>query len=195
MSTKLVDSLKEGPAPAGEARRVLSYDTRYGRGLLVWRGSLLVAHHLPRPDSSGPGTASGHPSAGLESDLADALKAYFAGRRIEFDAMALPLDLGGCSRFELDVVRALAAVPYGETRSYAQVADAAGHPRAQRAVGSFMSRNSFPLILPCHRVIKSSGALGDFSSGRHWKKRMLALEGASLVAPPDPGNGRPEAID
>ena len=181
MFTNSVDSLKESLAPAGEARRVLPYDTRYGRGLLVWRGSLLVAHHLPQPGSSGGGAASGHPSAGLESELVGALEAYFAGRRVDFEAMALPLDLGGYSRFELDVARALAAVPYGETRSYAQVADAAGHARAQRAVGSFMSRNSFPLILPCHRVIRSSGALGNFSSGRHWKKRLLALEGVSLA--------------
>lgn len=161
---------------------LVDYRTPYGRGLLIWRDGLLVAHRLPGEAAGARphGPAAGEPVNSGEMRLVADLEAYFAGRRVQFDALALPLDLRAYSRFELDIAAALAAVPYGRTTCYGELAAAAGHRRAQRATGSFMARNSFPLILPCHRVLRSSGHLGNFSAGRGWKERLLALEGVRL---------------
>ena len=79
--------------------------------------------------------------------------------------------------FQLDVVRALRAVPYGEVVSYQELAHLAGSPRAQRAAGTFCARTRFPLVVPCHRVVSSDG-LGSYGSlGLDYKRRLLELEG------------------
>jgi O-6-methylguanine DNA methyltransferase len=108
------------------------------------------------------------------------LQQYFSAHKVTFNALSLPLDNLGWSEFDFSVARALAAVPYGETCSYSELAEAAGYPRAQRAVGNFLARNPFPVILPCHRIIKSNGRLGNFYSGINWKKRLLGLEQITL---------------
>jgi len=100
------------------------------------------------------------------------LREYFDGARREFD---LPLDLRG-TPFQLQVWRALTQIPYGETRTYAQIASQIGHPKATRAVGSANGRNPVPIIVPCHRVIATGGGLGGYSAGLDFKRRLLALE-------------------
>ena len=87
----------------------------------------------------------------------------------------------GFTDFERDVYRALARVPYGEAVSYRDLAREAGRPNAYRAVGSAMSRNALPVILPCHRVIKNDGRLGFYGDDPAWKERLLALEGVRVV--------------
>lgn len=92
--------------------------------------------------------------------------------------MKFKMDLGGAgTKFQRKVWRALQRIPYGETRSYAWVAAAIGHPKALRAVGRACGANPLPLIIPCHRVVAANGALGGFSGGLAWKRRLLALEG------------------
>jgi len=104
------------------------------------------------------------------------LDEYFSGARREFD---LPLDwrLVGPG-FASRVLRATAKLPFGVTSTYAQIAAAAGNPRACRAAGSALGRNPIPLIVPCHRVLRSGGQLGNYGGGAALKERLLRLEGA-----------------
>ena len=105
------------------------------------------------------------------------LGAYFAGRRRSFTA---PCDLGGLSPFTRAVLRITAGIPYGEVRSYRWVAERLGKPRAMRAVGNALARNPIPIIIPCHRVVRSDGALGGFALGLNWKRKLLDLETSHL---------------
>ena len=103
------------------------------------------------------------------------LKEYFAGQR---KAFTLKLDLEGTD-FQRKVWNALLTIPFGETRSYGQIAKQIGSPRAVRAVGAANGRNPVSIIAPCHRVIGSTGALTGFGGGLDCKARLLALEGAN----------------
>jgi methylated-DNA-[protein]-cysteine S-methyltransferase len=97
---------------------------------------------------------------------------YFAGKRKTF---SIALDLRG-TRFQKDVWEALLAIPFGETRSYGQLAKQLGNPRATRAVGAANGKNPVSIIVPCHRVIGSSGKLTGFAGGLNAKARLLSLE-------------------
>jgi len=97
---------------------------------------------------------------------------YFAGKRKTF---SIQLDLRG-TRFQKDVWEALLAIPFGETRSYGQLAKQLGNPRATRAVGAANGRNPVSIIVPCHRVIGSSGKLTGFGGGLETKAHLLNLE-------------------
>ncbi len=103
------------------------------------------------------------------------LTRYFAGERVRFD---VPLDLSDGTVFQRAVWRACARIPSGETRSYADLARMAGRPGAARAVGNAMHTNPVPIVVPCHRVIKSDGSLGGYGSGVSLKKKLLRIEGA-----------------
>lgn len=100
------------------------------------------------------------------------LDAYFSGKRKSFD---LPLDLKG-TEFQRRVWRALREIPYGETRSYKQIAEASGNPKACRAVGGASHRNPVLIIVPCHRVIGSDKSLTGFGCGLSAKEFLLRLE-------------------
>jgi len=106
------------------------------------------------------------------------LNEYFAGKRREF---SLPLDLHGTA-FQLACWNALLEIPYGETRSYRDVAQAIGHPHAYRAVGMSNNRNPVAIIVPCHRVIASSGSLCGYGGGLDLKRKLLDLEEANTGA-------------
>ncbi len=106
------------------------------------------------------------------------LRAYFAGGLREFK---LPLDLRG-SDFQLRVWEALARIPFGETRTYGEIAAALGRPGASRAVGAASGANPLPIVLPCHRVVAASGRLGGFGGGLAAKRFLLAFECGSLPA-------------
>ena len=105
---------------------------------------------------------------------ANQLDEYFSGQRREF---AFPLDLRGTD-FQLACWRALLAIPYGETRSYADIARAVGKPNAFRAVGMANNRNPVAIVVPCHRVIASDGTLCGYGGGLDVKRKLLELEGA-----------------
>jgi len=102
------------------------------------------------------------------------LREYFGGDRRDFD---LPLSPRGTA-FQLEVWHTLASIPYGETISYAQLAQRVGKPSAMRAVGAANGRNPLPLVLPCHRVIGSDGSLTGFGGGLPTKDFLLRMEGA-----------------
>jgi methylated-DNA-[protein]-cysteine S-methyltransferase len=107
-------------------------------------------------------------------EAARQLRAYFAGQLREFQ---LPLDMQGTD-FQKRVWHQVAAIPYGETRSYLQIATAVGSPRAVRAVGAANGTNPVPIVVPCHRVIGANGKLVGYGGGLALKKRLLELEGA-----------------
>jgi methylated-DNA-[protein]-cysteine S-methyltransferase len=116
------------------------------------------------------------------SEVAKQLDAYFAGDLREFD---LPLTLDGTD-FQNQVWRNLATIPYGQTASYGEMARKAGRPKASRAVGAANGANPLPIVLPCHRVIGSTGALTGFGGGMDAKKFLLNLEGALPDSPAQP---------
>ena len=107
-------------------------------------------------------------------DWVAALDAYFAGELREFD---LPHRYGDdCSPFEISVWEELRRIPYGETRTYREVAEAIGNPRAARAVGMANHRNRLPIVIPCHRVIGSDGSLVGYAGGLDVKAKLIELE-------------------
>lgn len=108
----------------------------------------------------------------LANDAATQLQEYLAGRRRLFD---LPLHAGGTG-FQLEVWRALEMIPYGETRTYAQLAEYIGRPNAARAVGGANRANPLPIFVPCHRVVPASGGVGGYVYGEQMKRYLLELE-------------------
>jgi len=111
------------------------------------------------------------------------LAEYFDGKRRRFD---LPVDLYG-TPFQLRVWRELKKIPYGEVRSYKELARAIGSPKAVRAVGGANNKNPVPILVPCHRVIGSNGSLVGYGGGLSIKEYLLKLEGAPLPQHPSKG--------
>ena len=105
------------------------------------------------------------------------LRAYFAGERTSF---TVPLDASG-TEFQKKAWAALLTIPYGETRSYGELARQIGNPKASRAVGAANGRNPISIIVPCHRAIASDGALTGFAGGLETKRHLLALEARGCV--------------
>jgi len=106
------------------------------------------------------------------SDASQQLREYFSGERRDFD---LPLILSG-TEFQVSVLEALQDIPYGETTSYGEIAKRIGRPKAVRAVGAANGRNPIPIVVPCHRVIGSTGDLTGFGGGLDTKEALLRLE-------------------
>jgi methylated-DNA-[protein]-cysteine S-methyltransferase len=102
------------------------------------------------------------------------LDEYFAGRRREFD---LPLDWQLVRGFSRRVLEATARVPFGGLASYREMATAAGSPRAVRAAGNALGHNPLPIVVPCHRIVRTGGALGGYTGGLERKRALLAIEG------------------
>lgn len=151
-------------------------DSPVGRLWLVASNDALVAIQWEHERSTGGRFASAAASADhpVLAETARQLTEYFAGTRRTF---SVQLQFGGTD-FQRRVWQALLTIPYGETRSYGQVARQIGRPVAVRAVGAANGRNPIPIIAPCHRVIGSTGQLVGFGGGLAVKARLLELEGA-----------------
>ncbi|MGO4205652.1 methylated-DNA--[protein]-cysteine S-methyltransferase [Rhodococcus sp. TAF43] len=108
-------------------------------------------------------------------DAARQLDEYFSRRRTRFD---VSLDLRLSRGFRRSVLTHLPDIAYGRTASYAQIAEAAGSPRAVRAVGTACATNPLPLFVPCHRVVRSDGSMGQYAGGAETKRALLTLEAA-----------------
>jgi len=100
------------------------------------------------------------------------IQSYLKGEKVSFD---YPLDFSSLTPFQMRVFKLLQKIPYGKTISYKELAKKA--KTSPRAVGRILASNPFPIIIPCHRVINSSGALGGFSGGLAWKRYLLKVEG------------------
>jgi len=150
-----------------------------GRGLVALEfDARLPGQQTVRPNPRDLRTES---NAVKFEDSADAmrsyvqeLKEYFVGQRREF---TFPLDLRGTD-FQVACWRALLQIPYGETRTYANIARAVGRPQGFRAVGMANNRNPLAIVVPCHRVIASDGTLCGYGGGLDLKRKLLELEGA-----------------
>ena len=105
------------------------------------------------------------------------LDEYFAGRRRTFD---LPVDLRPIPEFQRTVLTELVRIPFGRVETYGGLANRIGRPRAARAVGGALNRNPVPIVVPCHRVVGSTGSLVGYGGGLERKERLLTLEGALL---------------
>ncbi len=111
-------------------------------------------------------------------DLVKRLSIYFNGHKVAF---LDKLDLSRATPFQREVWEINRLIPYGETRSYAWVAEQIKKPRAARAVGQALSKNPLPIIVPCHRVLASNGKLGGFTGGLEMKKHLLLLENSARI--------------
>jgi len=109
-------------------------------------------------------------------DLMERLKAYFSGHRAAFPDK---LDLSLATPFQREVWQVTKLIPYGETRSYRWLVEQMGKPKAVRAVGQALAKNRLPIIIPCHRVVKSDGELGGYSGGVEMKRRLFQLEASA----------------
>jgi len=150
-------------------RRLAYTSEGWGVGELVLEGRLLLWHELPRP-----GVAAG----GEPHPLSERFVRFFAGERDRF--LDVEIDLDEATPFQRAVAEALRRIPYGEVVTYGELAALAGHPGAHRAVGSFCAHNRFAIVVPCHRVVAADGVGPYGSLGTDYKRRLLALEGASL---------------
>ena len=159
-------------------RSQTSLDTPLGTLVLVASGDALVEIRLPSSETAkergrDAGAPSQHP---VLARAREQLAEYFAGVRRTFD---LPLDPQG-TPFQRAVWDTLLSIPYGATRSYAQIAGAIGRPSATRAVGAANGRNPLPIVVPCHRVIGANGSLTGFGGGLDQKEWLLRHEGAMI---------------
>lgn len=179
------------PPPGDEVRSHL-VKTRAGWVAMASRGKALCRIVLPVNTREGALAAlkrSGFSAEVVEPPQAlrgvvKAVVGYFAGEPVDPARISAELDPGKITPFAKRVYDALRSIPRGSTATYAELAAAAGRPKASRAVGMFMARNPLPLLVPCHRVVASDGGLGGFSSsgGLPDKRRLLALEGIALGA-------------
>ena len=169
-------SVIEGRLAGGEDLRVY-IAVREGR---VFHVAMDAAGHPCSEDEflwrvGGPRAASRWP-IGSGSGLLDAaalqVEDYMAGRQVQFD---LPIQLTG-TPFQVNVWQALSRIPFGETRTYGDVAGMIDNPSAMRAVGQANGKNNLPLIVPCHRVVAARGKIGGFTGGLSLKKALLAHE-------------------
>lgn len=177
-------------------RQASWYETPWGAGRVWVSDGRLVAVDLPAtPESadgpphtaegqSEPREASAADRAALERWVAE-LEAYFRGERLGWSAGEISLEALSLGPFEHAVYSALLSIPPGATVAYGQLAEMAGYPRAARAVGNAMAANPIPVVVPCHRVIRADGSLGNYGDDPAWKSRLLEHERASARAPED----------
>jgi methylated-DNA-[protein]-cysteine S-methyltransferase len=167
------------PQPVVSLTTVLS---RFGEVSLLWRedesGPLVVEILLPNRQTRLHQTRlQPSPPRPIEH-LSQALRNYLDGKDIE-----LPTDLldwGGCSPFQRSVLVAERTIPKGFVASYSALAAHIGRPKAARAAGTALARNPFPIIIPCHRTVRTDGSLGGFGGGLPMKRALLEMEGVAF---------------
>lgn len=151
--------------------------TCLGQVEIAWDGTRLASVRLGRfgqVDIARPALIEGNPPDPAGQRLVGALADYFSGEPVRFHDLP---DLSGYTAFQGMVWRATREIPYGGRRSYGDVANAVGRPKAARAVGAALGKNPYVIVVPCHRVVGASGALTGFAYGGEWKAALLALEG------------------
>jgi methylated-DNA-[protein]-cysteine S-methyltransferase len=147
-------------------------DTPVGQLVLESDGDVLIGIWLPSQATTTRG--DGHDAPPVLKDTVTQLEEYFAGERTEFD---VPMELDG-TPFQKDVWTELTRIPYGKTISYGELARRVGRPKGPRAVGQANGKNPIPIIVPCHRVLASTG-IGGYGGGLPMKRTLLAVEGVT----------------
>ena len=181
MSTvlSLVPPLAPAPGSAAAPLVTTQLDSPIGTLTLVARGGSLVGVYMPEhsPAPKGSDAWVVDDEAAPFPEARTQFAAYFAGERATFD---LPLDPAGTA-FQNRVWAELRAIPYGSTATYGMIAEAIGQPTAVRAVGLANGRNPLSIIVPCHRVVGSSGKLTGYAGGLERKQHLLDLERGLLA--------------
>jgi methylated-DNA-[protein]-cysteine S-methyltransferase len=158
-------------------------DSRLGTIVLVARDKRLTGLDITREDGAVtrkrlrnryPGAVESAKSFGKLQRLLDQ---FLRGTKVDFD---VPFDLGNVGDFSRRVLMEVKRIPYGTVVSYGSIGRRLGYPMAARAVGQAVGSNPVPIVIPCHRVVRSDGTLGGFSMGLGLKERLLALEGVRL---------------
>ncbi|BDG03166.1 methylated-DNA--[protein]-cysteine S-methyltransferase [Anaeromyxobacter oryzae] len=160
-------------------RHALSMPSPLGTITLVANDDALVAVHLGDEAASSAVAAQAAPAHPVLERAREQLAEYLAGRRTAFE---LPLHLGGTD-FQRAVWTALRAIPFGETRTYGELARTVGRPAAVRAVGAANGQNPLAIVVPCHRVIGADGTLTGYAGGLARKRWLLAHEAAPVPGP------------
>lgn len=155
-----------------EIMRTAIYHSHFGQMELTYEEDAVTALKMAGKE------AEGEAPEGLALKVFRELDEYFEGKRKTFD---IPLRTHGTA-FQEKVWAALRAIPYGEVRSYKEVAEAIGHPKAYRAVGMANNANPIFIIVPCHRVIGSDGSLTGYGGGLPMKKALLSLERGNRIS-------------
>jgi methylated-DNA-[protein]-cysteine S-methyltransferase len=187
-TAKAIEGLKARAAEEGLLDvAYTTTDSPFGPLLLAKTRRGLVRVGLPNQDSDellGDLAARVSPrvleAAGELDEVRRELDLYFEGKLDSFD---LPLDWRLSGGFRQRVLRAINRIPYGQTRSYTEMARKAGNERAVRAAGSACGSNPIPLVVPCHRVLRTGGALGGYGGGLPMKEALLQLEGVLDESP------------
>jgi len=163
----------------------LVFETKLGFAAIAWNDAGVTRFNLPGPKEAATNRLGGATPTEPPTHIAaivDQAQRYFAGERIDFDA--IDLDLSSVDPFRCSIYDALRKVGFGETVTYGELAKRVGanQPQAAQDVGVAMARHPVPLIIPCHRVLAAGGKLGGFSApGRtETKEKMLALEGVFI---------------
>ena len=177
----LSEYFKPADAPAGLAQHVIRRAGETDREAETLLGRLAVSAtprgvSLIRLGRQTPGESGA--SRRLIERAREELHDYLRGQRVYF---SVPVDLGGAPDFQAKVLRAAGNIPFGQARPYAWVAKRIGHPGAVRAVGTALGKNPVPLIVPCHRVLKSDGGVGGYIFGTRLKGRLLEIERTTPV--------------
>lgn len=146
--------------------------TPLGPLVVAWRGAAVRSIRFGGAVEHGAPPASWRRVENADHEITRQLRAYFAGELREFD---LEVDQEGTG-FQRRVWKALLAIPFGETRSYGEIAAAIGRPGAARAVGAANGRNDVPIVVPCHRVIAADGRLHGYAGGIETKAALLGFE-------------------
>jgi methylated-DNA-[protein]-cysteine S-methyltransferase len=160
-------------------------DTRFGPVTVVWSehcGDVKIRRiSLPRPENNAHRFMDEvHPFASVSScteitGITDQIEAFFCGEDIRFSLDLVRMDL--CTQFQQTVLTAEHKIPRGRVSTYQRIAAHIGSPRGARAVGTALAANPFPIIIPCHRAIRSDGTLGGFQGGLKMKQALLEMEG------------------
>lgn len=182
MSAKL--SVKPSVNPAAKQHTVV--DSPYGPLTLVATGGLLSGLYMTEQRHRPPDETFGEPDPRPFGQVREELAAYFDGALTEF---TVQLHLAG-TPFQRSVWEQLRQIPYGETRSYGDLADRLGRPGASRAVGLANGKNPVGIIVPCHRVIGSTGSLTGYGGGLDRKQRLLAFESGGAAPGSTPSSER-----
>ena len=168
----------------GEVIRFTWLETPLGWMAIAFSESGLVGSTLPRPSREEAVSQilalwpQASPAVEAIRPVKERLLRYFHGERVEFN---FPLDLRVGTSFQRKVWEEVRKIPWGQTRTYKEIAQKVGKPGAARAVGQALARNPLPIIIPCHRVIGASGNLVGFGGGIELKRKLLALEGVTLT--------------
>jgi methylated-DNA-[protein]-cysteine S-methyltransferase len=149
--------------------------TPLGEIIIEWKGEDIAGIHFGEcRQGEGKTIVEGEPSWRDGKKVIAALCDYFDGKRVDFSD--IPLNLNGATPFLRSAWEATREIPYGETWTYGELTARVGKPGAARAAGMAMSKNRFPVVIPCHRVVGHDGSLVGFGGKIEWKEALLGLE-------------------